>query len=305
MLICLTLFLVSTVIFLITTILPGTAATAMLGPYATPEKVKILEVQLGLEKPVLVRYVSWLWKLVQGDWGVSLFSGEPVLDLVSRRLLPSMVIVALSIVMTVAVAIPLGVEAAVNRDRWPDLISTTVAFLGLSIPYFVWGLIFILVFALGLHLLPTSGYVDITTDPLGGLRYAFLPSLSLTVVYVAHITRQTRSSMIDVLTSDYIRTAKAKGLSERRILYVHALRNALLPALTVIAIDVGYAFGGIVILEEVFAYPGIGRLAYSSIIHRDIPVIQICVIVIAAIFVIANLTADLLYAYLNPRIRYT
>jgi peptide/nickel transport system permease protein len=299
-----TLFLVTVIAFAVTNILPGNVALVILGPNANAESIQALEAQLGLNRPLYVQYFDWVLGLLQGDMGESLRFGDPVLGLIAERLPRSLLLAVTATLVAVALSIPLGVYAAVNQNEAPDVTASMFAFVGISLPIFLWGLVFILLFAVWLNLFPTSGYVPPTEDPIGALQRLVLPAGAMGFALTAYIMRMTRSSMLEVLSEEYINLARAKGMSQRVVVLRHALRNAVIPVITVIAFQFSYAFGGVVVLEEVFLWPGIGRLTLTAIQSRDIPLIQGCIIVVAMIYMLSNFAADLLYAYFDPRIRY-
>lgn len=299
-----TLFLVTVLTFAFTNILPGNVALLILGPNATPESLAALEQQLGLNRPLYIQYLDWITSLLQGDLGMSLRYDESVASLIWAKLGKSLLLAGTATVIAVALAIPLGVIASVKQNQWPDFATSTFAFAGISIPGFLWGLLLIFIFATTLDLFPTSGYVPPSENPLGTINHLVLPASALGFTLTAYIMRMTRSSMLEVLKEEYIQLAKAKGLQQRLIVVKHALQNAIIPVITVIAFQFSYAFGGVVVIEEVFFWPGIGRLTLTAIENRDIPLIQGTVIVVALVFMLSNLAADLLYAYFDPRIRY-
>jgi peptide/nickel transport system permease protein len=304
--IALILLLVSAIVFTAIHVLPGNAATLILGEYATPEALRTLERDMGLDRPLVVQYASWIGSVVTGDWGVSLAMKQPVATIVGYRLRNSAFLAVTALIVVVAVGIPLGTVAALRRGRPLDLAIVTATYVGISIPEFVTGLALLLVLAgPSVGLFPTSGYVELTSGVTAWARHLVLPATTLTIVLLAHVVRQTRSGVADVLAAPYIRTARLKGASPRRIVLRHALRNALLPTITVLALDLGYLMGGIVVVEEVFAYPGMGRLIIYAVQNRDVPLLQMCALVVASVYVLANLAADLAYAWLDPRIRYS
>ena len=299
-----TLFFVTLIAFVVTTILPGDVALLILGPNATPESLETLRSQLGLNRPLYVQYADWILSLLQGDMGESLRFGEPVAELIAERLPRSLLLATAATLVAVALSIPLGVIAAVNQNDLPDVLASMFAFVGISMPIFLWGLVFILVFAVWFDVFPTGGYVPPSEDPIATLTYLVLPAGAMGFALTAYIMRMTRSSMLEVLGEEYISLARAKGMSQRVVVLRHALKNAVIPVITVIAFQFSYAFGGVVVLEEVFFWPGIGRLTLTAIQSRDIPLIQGCIIVVALIYMASNFAADMLYAYFDPRIRY-
>jgi peptide/nickel transport system permease protein len=298
------LVVMSILIFAVTQILPGNVAYVIVGQFATPDVVAAVEERLGLNDPIYVQYWRWASGILVGDLGQSMVMDRPVAPLVFDALGASALLAGISFIFVAIVGIVLGVVAAVRENRFTDHAVSIFTYLGISVPEFFWGIVLIIVFARYLNLLPTSGIGDLSDGFWSWLSYLVLPAATLTFTLIAHVSRLTRSSMIETLRSNYVRNARAKGLPERTIIYRHALRNALLPTITVLAIDVGWLMGGIVVVETVFAYPGIGRLLVFAIERHDLPLIQASILIIAAIYAFANLTADLLYAFFNPKIRY-
>lgn len=299
-----TLLLVTLITFALTNVLPGNVALLILGPNASEGAITQLEAELGLDQPLYVQYVEWVAGLLQADLGTSLRYGSPVSELIAIRLPRSLMLAVSATVVSVTLSIPLGVVAAVKKNQPADLTASMLAFVGLSLPIFLWGLVFIYVFALVLGGFPTGNYVSPWEDPVASIHHLILPASAMGVALTAYIMRMTRSSMIDELSEDYVAFARAKGLDERTVVVRHALKNAAIPVITVIAFQFSYAFGGVVVLEEVFSWPGIGRLTLTAIENRDIPLLQGCVIVIALIYMVSNFLADAFYAYVDPRIRY-
>lgn len=298
-------WIITLLVFGITHILPGNAAVMILGQYQNPEVLAALEKRLGLHDPLYVQYWRWFSGLLQGDLGMSLVMDRPVAPILWERFHRSAGVALVSIVCVTVFGILLGVIAAVRENRPSDHFISIVSFLGISVPEFFWGIVLILVVAGYLGILPSSGYVPFAQNPLDWLRHITLPVITLTFTLIAHISRLTRSSMLDVLRAPYIRAARARGLPEESVLYRHALKNALLPTVTVLAVNFGWLMGGIVVVETVFAFPGLGGLFVFAIQQRDLPLIQATIVVIAAFYALANLVADILYTYLDPRIRFT
>lgn len=297
-----TLFGASVVTFVLTNVLPGDVAVMILGTRANAEQLELLRQQLGLNRPLYVQYVGWIGRVVDGDLGESLRFGDPVATLLAQRLPASAFLAVSALAIAVVVAIPLGVVAARERNTWKDFGTSVAAFTGISLPNFFWGMVLILLLAKYVPILPPSGYVNPFEDPVGALQHVLLPAGALGFSLMAHLTRMTRSSLIEELRSGYVRLARTKGLSSRTIVYRHALRNAFLPVLTVIGFQLGYLFGGIIVIEQLFSYPGLGRLAFNALINRDVPLIQGAVLTIAVVFMLSNLVVDLLYAVLDPRV---
>lgn len=299
-----TLLVISIAIFTVTQLLPGDVATSILGNQATPQDLATLREQLGLNRPVHERYLSWLGGIAHGDWGTSLALQVPVGPLLVARLERSLTLAALAFGLGVPLAILLGVVAGVARDRLPDHLISVGTLIAVSLPEFVTGSVLIVIFASWLHLLPPSSLIVPQATLFEALPSLVLPALTLTMVMLAHTARMTRASMIEVLGSNYIRTAILKGLPWRRVVFRHALKNALLPSITVIAINVGWLIGGLTVVETVFGYAGLGRLLIEAIQNRDVPLLQAVALLVAAVYALSNLIADLLYMRLNPRIRY-
>lgn len=299
------LFLISLVVFLALHVLPGSAATLILGEYATPEALRTLERELGLDRPLHVQYLAWIRGVLRGDWGDSLAMKQPVAGIVALRLRNSAWLALTAFGAVVLLGIPLGSLAALRRGRLLDLAVVAATYAGISVPEFVTGLALILLLASpGAGWFPTGGYAEPAAGLGPWLRHLALPVATLTVILLAHVVRQTRSGLVEVLEAAYVRTARLKGAPESCVVLRHALRNGLLPTVTVLALDLGYLMGGIVVVEEVFAYPGLGRLILYAVQNRDVPLLQAAVLVVATVYALANFAADLVYAWLDPRIRY-
>jgi len=295
----------SMIIFVATEVLPGDVASVMLGRFATPQAKEALRQELGLNEPVVVQYATWLRDFVSGDWGTSVSTRTPIKPLVFQRLRNSLMLAAVAFAFFVPVGILLGLLAALRRNSWVDqAISVgSLAFIGL--PEFVSAVILISIFSIKLGWLPAQSTIDPQSSFVEAFPYLILPGITVALTSLAYVVRMTRSSTVDVLQTDYVRTANLKGLPPRRVLFTHVLRNSLLPTITVVAISIGWLIGGLIITESVFGYPGIGRLLLYAVQRRDIPLIQATVLLIVVIYGLANLVADVLYAVLNPRIRYT
>jgi peptide/nickel transport system permease protein len=300
----LTLLFTSVLVFAATEILPGDAAAMILGQHATPEALALLREQLQLDQPAPVRYVNWLQGILRGDWGESLALNVPVRPLVLQRLANTALIAGLALVIGTPLGILLGIIAGLARDRWPDTLITVVTLFTLSLPRFVLAGFLILIFSSWLGILPSSSMIHPQASLGEAARFLVLPTLTLTLALLPHIARQTRSSIIEVMESHYIRTAILKGLAMPTVVWRHALRNALLPTISVVALNVGFLMSGTIIIENVFAYPGLGRLVLLAVSSQDIPLLQASVLIITTIFSLANLSADIFYFLLNPRIRY-
>jgi peptide/nickel transport system permease protein len=304
LLVIVVLIAVSLLVFAITAVLPGNVAYLILGPFAAPDQVKALEIKLGLNDPVLVQYWRWASHFVTGDFGQSMLMNRPIAPVLGEAIQRSVVLTLTSFVLIAVIGVSLGVAAALRHNRPLDHAVSVATYLGIAVPEFFWAIVVILVFAAYLGWLPASGYEPLSAGVWIWAKHLIAPTITLVFAHLAHVSRLTRSSMIEVLQSPYVTAARAKGLPERVVVVRHALRNALLPTITVLALDIGRLMGGIVVIETVFAYPGLGRLLVFSIQQRDIPMLQACIVTVAAIFALANLSADLLYAWLNPKIRY-
>jgi peptide/nickel transport system permease protein len=299
-----TLLVVSLLVFGITQVLPADAAVTLLGENATPAALSAVRLRLGLDDPVWLQYWHWLSAIGHGDFGTSMRTGEAVGPMLMLALGRSLLLAALALALTVVVAVPLGLVAALRRGGVIDLVAGLVSYLGVSLPEFVTGTLLLMLLADHLQWLPATGYIPITQDPVDSLRHLVLPVLTVSAMLVAHVSRMVRSEAIDVLHSDYIRAARLKGLTPRQVVLGHALRNALLPVVTIVALDVGYLLGGIIVVEEIFAIPGIGRALIAAIEARDLPAIQAGALVMAATYAVVNFFADVAYAFLDRRIRY-
>ena len=283
---------------------PGDPAAIIAGDTATVEDIVRIRAKLGLDEPVYIQFGSWVWRLLQGDLGISIFTNLPVSKLIEQRLEPTVALTITTLIISVLAAIPMGVLAAWKAGSWIDRVVMVFAVLGFSVPVFVVGYLLAYVFALELDWLPVQGYTQISEGLWPWFENLILPALALGCVYIALIARITRASMLEVLQQDFIRTARAKGVGQTRILFVHALKNAAVPIVTVIGIGVALLIGGAVVTETVFAIPGIGRLTVDAILRRDYPVIQGVVLMFSFLYVLVNLLIDLLYTVLDPRIRY-
>jgi peptide/nickel transport system permease protein len=286
---------VSIVVFLLLHLIPGDPATTLLSEHATPDAVRALRAQLGLDRPLPVQYLKYVASCLRGDLGTSIRYGIPTLDLVFRHLPATFELALAALVVTVVLAIPAAVLSAVHRGSTFDYLLRLSALVGQSIPGYWLGMILILVFAVQLRLLPTSGR--------GTLAHLLMPSVTLAAYFVALLARMTRVVLLEALEEDYVRTARAKGLAPRRVVLRHALSNALIPVITLLGLQVGTVLGGAVITEAVFAWPGIGSLAIQAIFNRDYPLVQAIVLISAVIFVVINYCLDALYCFLDPRIR--
>jgi peptide/nickel transport system permease protein len=298
------MFVVATLVFFLVHLTPGDPAVVILGPDAPQEAIAELRARLGLDKPLPVQFVRWFGQVLQGDLGESIFLRRPVVQAIVERLEPTLLLAGMATVFAVVIGIPTGVLAAVYRNTWLDRLFMGISVFGVSMPNFWLALNLIFLFALTLAILPVSGYVPLRDAPFMTLRFLLLPAFSLGFPQSALIARMTRGSMLDVLSQDYVKTARAKGLSEQLVIYKHALKNTMITVITVIGIVLAITLSGSVVIETIFGLPGIGRLIINSVLRRDYPVIQGTVLCIAASYVLVNLLIDLLYVYLDPRIKY-
>jgi peptide/nickel transport system permease protein len=283
---------------------PGDPAAIIAGDTATVEDIIRIRAKLGLDEPVYIQFGSWVWRLLQGDLGISIFTNLPVSKLIEQRLEPTVALTITTLIISVLAAIPMGVLAAWKAGSWIDRVVMVFAVLGFSVPIFVLAYMLIFVFAIWADLLPVQGYVSITSGFWPFLSHMILPSAALGMVFAALIARITRASMLDVLAQDYIRTAQAKGLGSQQVLIGHALKNAAVPIVTIIGIGVALLIGGVVVTETVFAIPGLGRLTVDAILRRDYPIIQGIILIFSGAYVLINLLVDLSYTLIDPRIRY-
>lgn len=295
--------LVSFMTFMIIHIVPGDPARLLLGEFATPQSLAALRQQLGLDKPLLAQFGLWLWQLFHGNLGQSIQLQQPVLDAIAQRLPVTAELGICSLLFSLAIAFPLGIYSATHRNTWLDWLMNVLILLSTAIPSFVLGLVLIFVFAVSLRIFPAGGYVPFNQDPLNNIRDLILPMVALGTGAVAGNMRQIRANMIEVLGQDYIRMARAKGMRERRINYLHALRNAVIPVLTIIGIQVGSIIAGTFVIETIYLWPGIGQLAVTSIFSKDYPIVQGIVLLSAFTYMAANLLVDISYVLLDPRIR--
>jgi len=295
--------LVALFVFSLLYLAPGDPAAIIAGDQASAEDIARIHASLGLDRPFLTRFAEWLWNVLNGDLGTSIFANLPVTRMIGQRVEPTVSLMALTLVFSVCVAVPLGVLAAARAGSWIDRLVMLFAVLGFSVPVFVVGYVLAFVFALRLDWLPVQGYTPLSQGVLPWLRNLVLPVLALGAIYIALIARTTRAAMLEVLGQDYIRTARAKGLGLAPILFVHALKNASVPIVTVVGLGVALLIGGAVVTESVFAIPGIGRLVVDAILRRDYPVIQGTTLLFSFVYVLVNLIVDLLYSLLDPRIR--
>lgn len=299
------MLVVATVSFVLIRLAPGDPASVLAGPDATSEDLAQLRTALGMDQPLPVQLVKWYARLARGDLGQSIFLRRPVIQAVIERLEPTLLLTLWGTILSIAIGVPAGIVSARYHNTAVDQSFMAVALVGLSIPNFLLGLIMILVFGVWLGWLPVSGYVPLDEGLWRNLRSLLMPAISLGLVQSALVARITRSSMLDVLREQYILSSRAKGLGERAVIYKHALKNAIIPTLTVVGITVALLIGGAVIIETVFNIPGVGRLIISAVLRRDYPVVQGVVLLIALTYTVINLLVDLAYLLIDPRIRYT
>ena len=283
---------------------PGDPAAVIAGDIATDEDIRRIRATLGLDEPFLVRFGSWVWALLHGDLGTSIFTKLPVTTLIGQRVEPTLALTLCTLMVAVLTAIPLGVMAAWRAGSWIDRLVMAVSVLGFSVPVFVLAYALILTFSVNLGWLPVQGYRPISEGVWEWFRHLVLPSIALGTVYMALIARITRASMLEVLSQDYVRTAQAKGLSTRQVLGGHALKNAAIPIVTVVGVGIALLISGAIVTETVFAIPGIGRLTVDAILRRDYPIIQGMILIFSAIYVLINLAVDLSYTLFDPRVKY-
>ncbi len=298
-----TIFLASILIFMIITLAPGDPAAMRLGTEATPEQIEQERERLGLNLPLPVRYVIWLGDVFSLNLGNSLYTNRPVTQLIAEAFPKTVQLSLTALALALLIGLPLGIWAALQRDRLPDSVITGFSSLGLAIPSFWLGILLILLLSVQLRWLPPSGAGPADLGFPANYRYLIMPVITIALSNLAVFSRFMRSALIDVLAEDFIRTARAKGLRERAVITAHALKNALIPIVTIVGIQFGTLLGGAVVTESVFAYPGIGRLTVTAILNRDYPVVQATLMLVVLIFLLANTVVDLLYGYLDPRVR--
>ncbi len=298
------LVIVALIVFMILRLTPGDPAAALVGDNGTSADIARIHASLGLDRPLPVQFVKWTGQLLQGNLGDSYYMKQPVTRLIAQRIAPTLSLSALTLVITLLLAVPLGVIAASRHGGWLDRMLMGVSGMGFSVPSFVVG--YILIWAVALHakLLPVQGYAPLSAGIGPWLTHLILPAITLSIVYLALIARVTRAAVAEALTEDYIRTARAKGISEARVLIRHALANAAVPIVTVIGIGVGLLIGGVVVTETVYAIPGLGQLTVDAVLARDFPLIQGITLFFSFVYVLINLLVDMSYLLLDPRIRY-
>ena len=303
------LLAVSIVIYALLQAMPGDPIDMYLeNPSATPEAIEAIKKAYGLDQPVHIQYLNWLKGIVTGDWGRSFMSRRPVLELIGEKLAPTLQLSGTAFLIALVIAIPLGISGAIRKGKFFDNATSTVTFLGISMPAFWFGMMLQLLFAVQLQWLPTAGRTSLTGGDVGSftdvLRHLIMPSIVLSLIYIASWARYARSNFIEVLNQDYIRTARAKGLREKTVYTVHALRNALIPLVTVVMLDIPAIFSGAVVTETVFAWPGMGSFFNDALNKQDFPVLMGILMINAVLVIVSNLIADILYAILDPRIKY-
>ncbi len=303
------LLAVSIIIYALLQAMPGDPLDMYLeNPSASPEAIEAIKEAHGLNQPVYIQYLDWLTGILTGDWGVSINSQRQVIDVIGERVVPTLQLTATSFLLALVIALPLGVRSAIKKGETFDNVTTPLTFFGISMPSFWFGLMLQLLFAVTLHWLPSAGRYSLGGPGAGSvldlLRHLIMPSIVLALIYIASWTRYARSNYLEVLGQDYIRTARAKGLKERVVLYKHALRNALIPMVTVVMLDIPVLFSGAVITETVFAWPGMGSLFFDSLTKQDFPILMGILMVNAVLVILSNLLADIIYAALDPRIKY-
>ncbi|MCX4145818.1 ABC transporter permease [Paraburkholderia madseniana] len=298
------LVIVALIVFMILRLTPGDPAAALVGDNGTSADIARIHASLGLDRPLPVQFVKWTGQLLQGNLGDSYYMKQPVTRLIAQRIAPTVSLSALTLVMTLLLAVPLGVIAASRHGGWLDRMLMGLSVMGFSVPSFVVG--YILIWAVALHakLLPVQGYAPLSAGIGPWLTHLILPAITLSIVYLALIARVTRAAVAEALTEDYIRTARAKGISEARVLIRHALANAAVPIVTVIGIGVGLLIGGVVVTETVYAIPGLGQLTVDAVLARDFPLVQGITLFFSFVYVLINLLVDMSYLLLDPRIRY-
>ena len=298
------IILFSVIVFTILRLVPGDPVTAQLGLEAGDQAYKELRAEMGLDKPILIQYFSWVTNVLQGDFGISWFSQKSAISLIQKRFPASIWLTLFAITIALIISIPVGIISGIKPNSWVAHIATFFSLTGIALPSFWLGLMLILTFAVFNRWLPPSGYISPFVDPIMSFKHLILPSLTLGIEIAAPLTRFIRSGMLDVMNSDYIRTARAKGLTEFLVISQHALRNAMLSVVTILGVFIGYLLGGSIITESVFNYPGIGTLLIQAIQQRDYGSIQGVILFISLIFMFINLIVDISYAFLDPRIRY-
>lgn len=297
------LFVVSIIVFTIMRLIPGDPIDVMYGTEGISDETRVaMERRLGLDQPLPVQYARWLFRFVTGDWGISFINGQPVFRTIMQKLPATYFLALSSMVVALLISFPLGIVAAVKRNTGIDYVAMVAALVGLSIPSFWMAIMLVLIFSLKLGWLPCIGFVSPFESPLQALRHLTLPAIALGTALAGTFTRLTRSSLLEVLSADYVRTARAKGLNERIVILIHALKNAVIPIITVVGMWFGFQLAGSVVVETIFAWPGVGQLLVNSILSRDYPMVQNVVLIVSMSFVIINLLVDVTYTFIDPRI---
>ena len=298
-----TILVMSIIIFSLTQMLPGDAAFTVLGETATEKQREQWREEMGLNKPIPIQYLRWFSKAVRGDLGLSIRSREPVIHMLIVRIPTTVELAGLSMLLAVAIGIPAGIMAAKFRNTWIDFATSFFSMFSMAIPFFWLGVLLIVVFAVHLRLLPPSGYVSLLENPIQNFRLMIMPAMTIGMSFAGLVMRQTRTAMLQILAEDYVRTARAKGLSELVVIFKHALRNALIPITTVLGLQVGMLLGGAVVTETIFSIPGLGRMIVEGIFERDFPVVQGAIIVIVLFILTVNIIVDLTYPFLDKRVK--
>jgi peptide/nickel transport system permease protein len=296
--------MISIIIFSIIHLLPGDPIQIMFGQNPNPKLIEITRRYYGLDRPIAVQYLAWVGKVLRGDLGTSITNSQPVLELLLPRIGRSIMLTVFGIFFSLLIAFPSGIISAYRHNSWLDLSISSISLVLISIPEFWIGIIYMMIFAVWLAILPTSGFFPMFENFGGFLRIILLPALTVASVQAAQTTRMTRATMLEVLRQDYITLMRAMGVGGARLHVVHAFRNAMIPIVTLIGIQIGSLLGGVIIVERVFTYPGLGLLMVKAIQERDYPVIQACIMVYAALFVLVNLAVDIIYSFINPKVRY-
>lgn len=296
------LLAVSIILFFLINILPGDAATGMISNDTSVEYYEQLRKDMGLDRPAVVRYLSWVGGILKGDMGKSLINNQPVAERIAQRLPVTLELTFLAIIVSIVIAVPVGILSAVKRNSALDVGASVFSMLGVAMPSFWLGMLLIMFFCLNLRILPASGYTPPSQSLFDNLRRMILPAISVGIGFTATVMRQTRSALLEVLGQDYVLTARAKGLRERIVIWKHALRNALVPVITVISMQIGRLIGGVIVTESVFVLPGMGSAISDAILSRDYPVVMGFILVVASVVVFVNMVVDVLYIFIDPRI---
>jgi peptide/nickel transport system permease protein len=300
----LTLWFISLIIFSIIHFLPGDPIQLMFGKTPNPELIAIVRGYYGLDKPVLVQYVTWLFNIIKGDFGVSIVSGYPVIELVAPRISSSLLLTGAGLLISVLISFPSGIVSAVHHNTWKDLSVTSISLFMISIPEFWIGIVYMMIFSVWLGILPTSGFVPLSESVAGFLKILILPAITVASVQAAQTARMVRTNFLEVMRLDYVTLMRSLGIKEKRLMRAHVFKNVLIPVLTQIGMQAGALMGGVIIVERVFTYPGLGLLMMRALQDRDYPVLQACIMIFACVYVLFNLIVDILYCYINPKIRY-